>query len=160
MSNQPQEVQPSDDIWHQYASVARLSDCFPDVAEWASHDLDRGDWRFLAVPGGDAGLKGWCVVRLWWTALGPDLRLRTGIIEDLRVFPKFQRQGIGTAIVRAALGLAWSAGCHSMRWGVGPENAAALGLYHSMGFAFTPKDEKDHSQDYVITVANPEYKRA
>jgi len=61
-------------------------------------------------------------------------RGRRGIfLEDLFVFPKFRRSGIGKALLRELARIAVSRGCARLEWLVLDWNRPAIDFYHSLG---------------------------
>jgi ribosomal protein S18 acetylase RimI-like enzyme len=91
----------------------------------------------LASPAEDAPAAGLCQLRYRpsvWTA-APDCWL-----EDLYVEDAARGQGLGAALVEAALARARERGCRRVELDTSEDNEAALGLYHRFGFSERSKD--------------------
>jgi ribosomal-protein-alanine N-acetyltransferase len=74
-------------------------------------------------------------------------------ITNLGVHPKYQRRGLGEAMVRQGLELARSLGCVRATLEVRQSNAAAIKLYEKLGFtsvALRPGYYPDTKEDAVI----------
>jgi len=56
------------------------------------------------------------------------------MLHALHVAPAYRRRGLGAAMTRAAAGWAAAAGATRLALAVTEANAAALGLYHGLGF--------------------------
>lgn len=92
----------------------------------------RADLTYLAVDGDT--VVGCCL-----TAVNPENNAQTGIqeawLEDIGVRYAWQKKGIATALIAAALRACQSAGIEKVSLGVDSENVTnALGLYESLGF--------------------------
>ena len=59
-----------------------------------------------------------------------------GWLYTVAVLPEHRRRGIGTALVRHALGVLRSAGCAKVNLQIRAANAAVRGFYESLGFEF------------------------
>ena len=57
-----------------------------------------------------------------------------GLIENVVTHPDFRRRGIGTAILRFALRLAWEQGCYKVMLLTGRKDEATLRFYELAGF--------------------------
>lgn len=62
------------------------------------------------------------------------------LIDGVRVDPKHQRRGIGTALMRKAIDLARQESVDSVELAVNEDNLAAIKLYEKVGFRKTLKD--------------------
>lgn len=92
----------------------------------------------LAAPGDDAPPAGVCQLRYRlsvWTA-APDCWL-----EDLFVQAGARRSGCGGALMELALDRARARGCRRIELDTNEDNAAALALYHRMGFSERSKGD-------------------
>jgi GNAT superfamily N-acetyltransferase len=62
---------------------------------------------------------------------------RPGIyVEDLFVYPKFRRRGIGKALLEAVASIALENGCQRMQWEVLDWNTPAIDFYRAIGAEF------------------------
>ena len=57
-----------------------------------------------------------------------------GVIENVVTHAQYRRQGLGTALLRRALGEAWSANCYKVMLLTGRKDDATLGFYAAAGF--------------------------
>ena len=57
-----------------------------------------------------------------------------GLIENVVTHEQFRRQGIGTALMKSALELAWSQGCYKMTLTTGSQKEQTLRFYERLGF--------------------------
>ena len=98
----------------------------------------QGFQNFMASPGYAAGAD-WVVlapdgaVAAFCTAW-PDAVSLIGQVDPVGTHPGFQRQGLGRAILRAALLYLQSVGIHTARICVRADNVAAIKLYECAGF--------------------------
>jgi ribosomal protein S18 acetylase RimI-like enzyme len=60
-------------------------------------------------------------------------------LEDLFVHEQARREGLGRALVEAAVERATERGCRRMELDVNEENSAAIAFYESLGFTTEPK---------------------
>jgi ribosomal protein S18 acetylase RimI-like enzyme len=60
-------------------------------------------------------------------------------LEDLFVHEHARREGLGRALVEAAIERATERGCRRMELDVNEENTAAIAFYESLGFTTEPK---------------------
>jgi ribosomal-protein-alanine N-acetyltransferase len=78
-------------------------------------------------------------------------------ITNLAVRPEWRRKGLGRQLALRVLDEAKSLGCLRATLEVRPSNAAALGLYESLGFsgvALRPKYYPDNEEDALIMWKN------
>lgn len=54
-------------------------------------------------------------------------------LEDLFVVPEYRGRGIGKAMMRRSIGLAWKRGCGRMEWTCLDWNVKAQKFYHKLG---------------------------
>ena len=147
-----QTTQPGDAIWPQAAAL------FPDAVGWLDDQTDGGDYRFLAATDDDGTLLGASVVEIGDLVFGPMSDVPAGFLEGIEVLDAHRRKGIGGALLRATLDLAWQCGCESVRSTVDYDNGAALALYRSQGMGFIPEEDPDAAQPehcYAIVAINP-----
>ena len=81
-----------------------------------------------------------------------------GFLENIEVLEAHRINGIGAALLRDTLNLAWQCGCESVRSTVDYDNRAALALYRSQGMGFIPEEDPDAAQPehcYAIVAINP-----
>lgn len=57
-----------------------------------------------------------------------------GLIENVVTHPTHRKHGYGTALLRAALSSAWTAGCYKVMLLTGRKDEATLRFYQSAGF--------------------------
>ncbi len=57
-----------------------------------------------------------------------------GLIENVVTHPDFRRRGLGTALLRAALRLAWERNCYKVMLFTGRKDEATLRFYEQAGF--------------------------
>lgn len=79
-------------------------------------------------------LAGYC-----WTLLVSDGRTRHGVIGSMGLTPRFRGLGVSKPLLRSGMAYLESAGADRIRLEVDAQNAPALRLYQSMGFAKTGK---------------------
>lgn len=102
--------------------------------------LERNEAEFLlAAPDGVADAAAVCQLRygfnLW----------RAGsecVLEDLYVQPAARRDGLGAALVQAALDRARERGCRWIELDTHEDNAPAIALYERFGFRFGRSGDK------------------
>jgi GNAT superfamily N-acetyltransferase len=136
------------DVWradpHEAEVVARLLVEFRDHLglQWPSDNAflagverlveDPGTVYLLGAPHPDSPPAGVAQVRfrhgLWWAA-------EDCLLEDLFVREAARGSGLGRALVEGVLGLARDRGCRRVELDANDNNAAALGLYRSLGFS-------------------------
>jgi GNAT superfamily N-acetyltransferase len=58
-----------------------------------------------------------------------------GLIENVVTHPDWRRKGIGTAVLRHALGLAWAENCYKVMLLTGSKREETLRFYENAGFA-------------------------
>ena len=121
------------------AEVARLLDAFnrefdeytPGVetlTENARRMLERGEMTILLAGGGPDGIA--------------ELRFRSSVwtgeldayLEELYVAPERRGEGLGRALLEAAMQAARDAGATHIDLGTSEDDVAAIGLYESAGF--------------------------
>jgi GNAT superfamily N-acetyltransferase len=56
------------------------------------------------------------------------------VVENVVTHSDFRRQGIGTAVVKRALALAWDAGCYKVMLLTGSKRSETLQFYEHCGF--------------------------
>jgi GNAT superfamily N-acetyltransferase len=104
------------------------------VAERARDLIEAGDITILLAGAGPHGLA---VLRfrpsLWKPALD-------GYLEELYVVPDRRGQGIGRALMDAAIDVARDEGAADMSLGTGENDVAARALYESLGFSNRESD--------------------
>ena len=71
----------------------------------------------------------------------------TAELVNLAVAPACQRQGIGTALIRHAIGVARAAGFRRMELGTGDSGAGQIALYERCGFVRSGVD-RDYFRKY------------
>lgn len=69
-----------------------------------------------------------------WGYVGLEHVLDEGYITDLAVFPNYRRHGVGTALLLELERRGKELGLRFLTLEVRPSNAAALGLYRSLGY--------------------------
>ena len=57
-----------------------------------------------------------------------------GVIENVVTHPDHRRAGLGSAVLKAALDLAWNAGCYKVMLATGSRKPATLRFYAANGF--------------------------
>ena len=108
-----------------------FSEPVPDLevlAERVARFIERGDATFLLVGGGPDGMA--------------ELRFRPSLmtgapdayLEELYVAPARRGQGLGRALLEAAIEIARQAGATHMDLGTSEDDTAARALYESAGF--------------------------
>ena len=58
-----------------------------------------------------------------------------GVIENVVTHPDHRRQGLGHAVLRAALDAAWAAGCYKVALATGSRQEGTLHFYEKAGLA-------------------------
>ena len=103
-------------------------DALSPPADWPGR-FDVRNWSLLLAAGGGAAVA--------WNAPGVDMlegRDDLAVLWDLRVAPERRGQGVGRALVEAALDWAWEKGCVEMKVETQDVNVAACRFYAAMGF--------------------------
>ncbi len=108
-----------------------------------AHDLDPTLSR-VAESGGE--VAGFLLARRWEDE-------RAGFVDILAVGPEHQRQGLGSALLRAAFAAFALAGLREAQLGVASDNPRALGLYERIGMR--PRFRGDTYERPVATTAEP-----
>jgi ribosomal protein S18 acetylase RimI-like enzyme len=114
-----------------HAFNTEFSEPVPDVevlAERVARFIERGDATFVLVGGGPDGMA--------------ELRFRSSLmtgaldayLEELYVAPARRGQGLGRALLEAAIEIAREAGATHMDLGTSEDDIAARALYESAGF--------------------------
>ncbi len=102
-----------------------------DLAElWARICNDRG-LHYLGAEV-DGALVATCTL-----AVIPNLTRAAqpyGLIENVVTHPDFRRRGIGTALLRATLHIAWECGCYKVMLLTSRKDEATLRFYEQAGF--------------------------
>ena len=57
-----------------------------------------------------------------------------GLIENVVTHPDYRRRGLGTAVLKRALGAAWEHNCYKVMLLTGSKNEATLQFYEKAGF--------------------------
>lgn len=57
-----------------------------------------------------------------------------GVIENVVTHPEHRRKGLGRAVLRAALAMAWSANCYKVTLATGSRRESTLRFYEGVGF--------------------------
>ena len=57
-----------------------------------------------------------------------------GLIENVVTHPDYRRRGLGTAVLKHALQIAWEHGCYKVMLLTGSKNEATLRFYEKAGF--------------------------
>jgi len=119
---------------------------------------DDGNYHcFLAVGPGDTFL-GLSVIDIGPMCFGPLAQETVGFLENTLVLPPYRRQGIGTALLRTALRVAWKQGAKHVRWTVGYEDEG-LPFYRALGVVFIPEEDphvENPEKYYTVVAVNPE----
>ena len=106
----------------------------PDTEAMVAHRAQiantTGEGIRLLFYGGE--LAGYC-----WTLLVSDGRSRHGVIGSMGLTPRFRGLGVSKPLLRSGMAYLESAGADRIRLEVDAENAPAMRLYQSMGFAQT-----------------------
>ena len=146
------EVKPCDEAWPQVAEL------FPRAVGWLEDPGETGEYRFFVATSDSGSLLGGSVIEIGTLRFGPLAGVTAGFLEDIEVLESHRGEGLGVALLQAALGCAWQAGCESVRATVAYDSTAAIALYRSAGFGFIPEEDPDAEQPdklYSIVVSNP-----
>jgi len=147
------EVEPNDDLWPQMAEL------FSRAVAWLADPADDGDYRFFAATDDTGTFLGGSVIDLGTLLFGPLADVPAGFLEDIEVLEPHRRNGVGAALLRAALNCAWQTGCESVRSTVAYDATAAIALYRNQGFGFVPEEDPDADEPdrtYSIVAINPQ----
>lgn len=146
------QCSPSDPLWPQIAEM------FPRAIKWLDDPNDDGNYHFFAATDDDGAFVGGSVIDIGNLRFGPLSDMQIGFLEDIQVSTPHRRQGVGTALLRAVLNLAWECGAQNVRFTVDYDNTAGIALYKSMGFAFVPEEDPDSENPekcYTVVTVNP-----
>lgn len=116
---------------------------------------DRDQWRSFyvcALVSSDHVLAGACF-DVGPKNSGPLARESVAVLEHVFVRPEYRRQGIGSAVMRAAIEAAREAGCQCMRCNVRWDDPAKIALLESCGFALV--DINDEGEGGWYFAAKP-----
>lgn len=142
---------PGDQFWHY------IADYSPQTIHWMGDLQDAGHYHGFLAMTIDNALLGLCVIDISPLGFGPLAEDTVGFLEDIHVLPRCRRQGIGTALLRAALEEAWRQGAQHVRWSIGYD-AEALPFYRMLGFAFIPEEDPQHDPPeryYTVVATSP-----
>ena len=146
------QVRPGHDLWRHVAEQS------PQTIRYIQDPGDGGDYHcFLAIREDNAFL-GLSIVDIGPMHFGPLAEDTVGFLENILVLPAYRRQGVGTALLRAALNAAWQARAKHVRWTVGYEDEG-LPFYRALGFAFVPEEDpksENPEKYYTVVAVNPE----
>jgi GNAT superfamily N-acetyltransferase len=120
---------------------------------------DDGDYRCFVAVGPSEEFIGLCIVDLGRLALGPLAAQWVGCLENILVQEAYRRQGIGTALLQAALTAAWKTGARCVWWTVEYTEAAALAFYERNGAVFIAEEDPqaEHPEKYyTVVITNPD----
>ncbi len=136
---------------------------FPRSVKWLHDNGDDGEYHFFLAVGPQGAFLGGTVIDLGPARFGPLAGRTEGFLEDIEVAEPFRRRGIGTALAKAALQLAWQRGARHVRWTVAYDNPTGLAFYDSLGVAFVAGEDPQHpdpdDQCYTVVALNPEEQR-
>ena len=151
------EAKPSDDAW------AQVADLFPCAIDWVDDPNETGEYRFFIATDDGGSLLGGSLIEIGTLRFGPLSDVRAGFLEDISVLESHRREGVGAALLGAALNCAWQAGCESIRATVAYDATAGIALYRGAGFGFIPEEDPDAEQPdriYSIVASNPDRLKA
>lgn len=142
---------------HKVADGERLwefvEERFPQGVKYLRDPKDDGDYHFFVATADDGAYLGGSVIDVGTIDYGPLKEKVEGFLEDIEVEAEFRRRGVGTALLRAALGFAWSRGARHVRWTVSCDNAAGVAFYDACGCSLLPeKDEQNPDDEYYLVV--------
>jgi ribosomal protein S18 acetylase RimI-like enzyme len=107
----------------------------------------------LGTPHDDAPPAGVCQLRyrhsVWMAA-------EDCWLEDLFVRAGARRVGLGSALVRTALGRGRERGCRRVELDASEDNVAALALYRKAGFSERSKRSEGEGRDLLLGIRLPE----
>ena len=140
------QVRPEDSLWEHVPEHS------PQTIRYMTDPNDSGEYHCFLAVGADNAFLGLSIVDIGPMHFGPLAGETTGFLENILVLPAYRRQGIGTALLHAALDAAWEAGAKHVRWTVGYEDEG-LPFYHALGFVFVPEeDPKSQNPEHYYTV--------
>jgi ribosomal protein S18 acetylase RimI-like enzyme len=147
------EAKPNDEVWE------KVADLFPRAIGWLNDPNEIGDYRFFIATDDNDFFLGGSVIEIGTLRFGPLSDVKTGFLEDIAVFESHRRKGVGMALLRASLSVAWREGCESVRGTVSYDATSAIALYRNAGFGFIPEEDPDAKKPdriYSIVAINPE----
>ena len=145
-------TEPGDALWHHIASHS------PQHMQYIADPNDPGDYHCLVAIDHDDAFRGLCIIDLGPMRLGSLADQIVGFLENILVPELFRRQGVGSALLRAAMELAWQTGAAHVRWTVDYENTAGISFYRSNGAVFIPEEDpqaEEPEKYYMVVVVNP-----
>ncbi len=124
-----------DALWTVFDSVARekhylASQHAPEPAAMRAYlqaYIDKGQPYFVALQGGQP--CGWCSIQ----PVHGQARAHVGML-GMGLLPHLRGQGVGGALMQAALDAAWAYGFTRVELNVRADNLRAIALYQRMGF--------------------------
>lgn len=133
----------------------------PQTVRWVEDPKDDGNYNCFLALGDKNKFMGLCVIDIAPLAFGPLSDRIIGFLEELRVLAPYRRNGIGTALLHAALSLAWQRGANNVHWVLDYENTEGIAFCLSAGVAFIAEKDEDpetgEPEEYYFVVAvNPE----
>jgi len=149
-------TETGDELWHHIAEHS------PQHVQYIADPNDLGNYHCLVAVDSDQTFQGLCIIDVGPMRFGPLADETAGFLENILVPEPFRRQGIGSALLRAALQFAWQAGARHVRWTVDYENAAAISFYRSNGAVFIPEEDpqaENPEKYYTVVVVNPRLER-
>jgi GNAT superfamily N-acetyltransferase len=152
MEYQIVQCEDGDEFWPY------ISEHSPETVRWIKERKDPGGYYCFAAADENKKFLGLSVIDIGAMAFGPLAEKTIGFFEEVQVFEQFRRKGIGTALMRAALSLAWQYGAEHVRWVVDYENAGGIALSQKAGAAFIPEEDPDSEEPeryYTVVVVNP-----
>ncbi|HAU38729.1 MAG TPA: hypothetical protein DCX07_13565 [Phycisphaerales bacterium] len=144
-------VEPEDEL---YPALLKR---FPSTARYLADPKDTGEYHFFAAIDPAGAVVGGAVIDIGGLGFGPLKDMTIGFLENIEVDEAFRRQGIGTALLRAALDYAWQRGAQNVRWTSDWSNPAGVAFYERCGAGVIPEGESPDSVEtyYTLVVLNP-----
>ncbi len=125
------EVVPLIAAYQRFYAVAEPSD-ERNRAFFARFLAPSEDGMLLRARGDDGAgpIRGYACLYWHFSSLDPG---ETVLMNDLFVVPEARGEGVGRALIEAALEVARERGCKSLEWSTAPDNQTAQRLYDSTG---------------------------
>ena len=130
---------------------------FPRAVRRLLDPSDQGEYHFFVAIDMRLRFLGGAVIDVGPIGYGPLAGRMAGFLEDIEVGEPFRRQGVGTALLRAALDYYWDREAGHVRWTVACANTVGVVFYDSLGLAMLPDSDPENPEDkyYLVVATSP-----
>ena len=130
---------------------------FPRAVRRLLDPSDHGEYHFFVAIDVRLRFLGGAVIDVGPIDYGPLAGRMEGFLEDIEVGEAFRRQGVGRALLRAAVDYAWGREAHHVRWTVACANTVGVAFYDGLGLAMLPDSDSENPEDkyYLVVATSP-----